>query len=216
MIKISVFSTDILFANMLRGELELANKEYLVKINECEASEGLSIDGDGGVVVIDLDSLYGKMNFFGCAVIGFSRFEATLSAEIKNKCKAILHRPFLVDHLIYAVQKAVSNMDEPGSLLPEETNKRLYLDMASSCVEIDGRTVHLSDNEAAILNILMERIGEPVSRDEIGERLSSSAGNMSDVYICHLRSKLEDGGSERFIYTVRGKGYMLKVNYKNF
>lgn len=214
MIKISVLSTDVLLANMLRGELELVNKEYSVKINEHEASERTCVDCAGGVVVVDLDSAYGAMNFSDGTVIGFSRFEEKLPVEIKNKCKAILHRPFLVDHLTYAVQKAVSSVGETGSLFPEEKNKRMHLDMAQSSVEIDGRIVHLSDNEAAILKILMENIGEPVSRDEIGARLSSSAGNIGDVYICHLRSKLEDGGSERFIYTVRGKGYMLKVNDK--
>ena len=212
MIKIAVFSPDILFASMLRGELESINKEYSVKINEYEALEGKLVDDDVGVVVVDLDSLYGTMNFSCGTVIGFSRFEEKLPIEIKNKCKAVLHRPFLIENFRNSVQKIVSGDGEIYNLFVRENTKRMNLDTASSSVEIDGRTVHLSENEAAILSVLMERIGEPVSREELGKRLSSSGGNMGDVYICHLRSKLEDGGSERFIYTVRGKGYMLKVD----
>ena len=123
MIKIAVLSPDILFASMLRGELESINKEYSVKINEYEALEGKLVDDDVGVVVVDLDSLYGTMNFSCGTVIGFSRFEEKLPIEIKNKCKAVLHRPFLIENFRNSVQKIVSGDGEIDNLFVRENTK---------------------------------------------------------------------------------------------
>ena len=33
---------------------------------------------------------------------------------------------------------------------------------------------------------------------------------MGDVYICHLRRKIDNKLGLKLIYTIRGKGYMLK------
>ena len=49
-----------------------------------------------------------------------------------------------------------------------------------------------------------------VLREEIDAILSVDDGNMSDVYICHLRRKLDNKLGLKLIYTIRGKGYMLK------
>jgi DNA-binding response OmpR family regulator len=62
-----------------------------------------------------------------------------------------------------------------------------------------------------MLTLLYERAGEPVSREELSAVLSSSEGNMCDVYICKLRTKLESVSNRKLIYTVRSKGYALKL-----
>ena len=41
--------------------------------------------------------------------------------------------------------------------------------------------------------------------------LGKDSGNMCDVYICKLRSKLSSVSNEKVIFTVRNKGYMLKL-----
>ena len=92
-----------------------------------------------------------------------------------------------------------------------DENKNFTLDSDESSLELFGKKVHLSKNEYAMLDKLAENVGLPVSREELNKVLSSSVGNMCDVYICHLRAKLESVSDKKLIFTVREKGYMLKI-----
>lgn len=78
---------------------------------------------------------------------------------------------------------------------------------------IDGRPVKLSPRERALLELLLRRRGQIVTRDEI---LPTAFGydfdpgtNLVDVHVTHLRGKLEGGGVR--IESVRGVGYRLTV-----
>ena len=86
----------------------------------------------------------------------------------------------------------------------------ICIDRAQSSVIVDGERYTLSDYELKVFELLCERTGEAVSRDEINALLGACGGNIGDVYICRLRKKLEADGARRLIYTVRGKGYMIK------
>ena len=72
---------------------------------------------------------------------------------------------------------------------------------------INGERVELSKNEALILTELCHACGGVVSRARIMELLSATDGNISDVYICFLRKKLEKQLQKRLIFTHRNKGY---------
>ena len=45
---------------------------------------------------------------------------------------------------------------------------------------------------------------------ELSKLIGGASGNMCDVYICMLRKKIDDQFGVKLIYTVRGKGYMIK------
>ena len=70
--------------------------------------------------------------------------------------------------------------------------------------------IPLSENEYKVLSLLCENRGEPVEREKIYLLLGAEDGNMGDVYICHLRRKIDNKLGLKLIYTIRGKGYMLK------
>ena len=61
--------------------------------------------------------------------------------------------------------------------------------------------------------LLFSRVGQVVSREQIlsevwnGDQGASS--NVIEVYVRYLRQKLEEGGEERLIHTIRGRGYSL-------
>jgi two-component system, OmpR family, phosphate regulon response regulator OmpR len=72
--------------------------------------------------------------------------------------------------------------------------------------------VHLTQAEAALLSVLVRRVGTPVSRDELAEQANFS-GNVRtvDVQMTRLRRKIErDPKYPRYLQTVRGTGYVLK------
>ena len=74
------------------------------------------------------------------------------------------------------------------------------------------REVSLTQRECELFSLLLSRIGECVSREEMDSSLwnGETAGNCSDVYICYLRKKLEKIAGPGVLISVRGRGYMLK------
>lgn len=76
------------------------------------------------------------------------------------------------------------------------------------------KTVALSFYEVEILRLLHERAGEPVTRDEILEKIWGMSGHGSsrsvDNFVVKLRKKIEeDASSPRHIVTIYGTGYKL-------
>jgi len=57
---------------------------------------------------------------------------------------------------------------------------------------------------------LYQNRGETVNRETIDMLLGADDSNMGDVYICHLRRKIDNKLGLKLIYTIRGKGYTLK------
>ncbi|MNI78180.1 Transcriptional activator protein CzcR [compost metagenome] len=73
--------------------------------------------------------------------------------------------------------------------------------------------IKLTPKEFDLLRYLMKRAGEVCERDEILQEVwgydFSTGTNVVDVYIRHLRSKVDKGQVNKLIHTVRGKGYMV-------
>jgi DNA-binding response OmpR family regulator len=77
-----------------------------------------------------------------------------------------------------------------------------------------GRTaIQLTAKEFALLEFLMLRAPEPVTRSEIVEHVwdchFDSETNLVDVYINRLRQKVDQGHPTKLIFTLRGSGYRL-------
>ncbi len=89
----------------------------------------------------------------------------------------------------------------------------VVLDPVRHLVQLEGRQVDLSPREFALLEFLMHRPGEVVTRTEILEHVwdhaYDGASNVVNVYIGHLRRKLEAPVGRPLIRTVRGVGYVL-------
>jgi len=77
-----------------------------------------------------------------------------------------------------------------------------------------GKTVALSFYEVELLRMLSERDGQPVTRDEILEKIwgvsSASSTRGVDNVVVKLRKKIEDDAANpRHIVTIYGTGYKL-------
>ena len=73
--------------------------------------------------------------------------------------------------------------------------------------------IRRTGGEAALLQALARRVGEVLSREEIGAALGTpEAGERAiDVQVTRLRRKVEtDPREPRFIQTVRHRGYVLR------
>lgn len=80
-------------------------------------------------------------------------------------------------------------------------------------VRRSNRTIDLTPREYALLEFLTLRQGEVVTRMSIWEHVyefnSDASSNVVDVFISHLRKKLDLPGLPPLIHTRRGHGYML-------
>jgi DNA-binding response OmpR family regulator len=77
-----------------------------------------------------------------------------------------------------------------------------------------GKTTPLSFYEVELVRLLYERAGQPVTRDEILEKIwgvSSNASTRSvDNFVVKLRRKIEENATDpRHIVTIYGTGYKL-------
>jgi len=79
-----------------------------------------------------------------------------------------------------------------------------------------GSVIELSPKEYSLLEYLALNAGRTLSRSMIVEKIwdQSFEGLTSivDVYISHLRRKVDEGRARKLIRTVRGLGYMLDVH----
>ena len=88
----------------------------------------------------------------------------------------------------------------------------LVYDQAGRVASIDGKMIDLSARELGLLEVLLQRAGRMVSKDQLVERLcewgEEVSNNAIEVYIHRLRKKIEKGPIR--IATVRGLGYCLE------
>jgi len=91
----------------------------------------------------------------------------------------------------------------------------LTLDCIRRRVTRAGQGIDLAPKEFSILEYLMRNKGRALSRTMIVEHVwdmdYDGLTNIVDVYIRHLRSKVDDNHPAKLIQTVRGVGYMIEA-----
>src|SRR5579864_2018688 len=123
-----------------------------------------------------------------------------------------LTKPFAFVELLARV-RALLRRGQP-------TPERLVVDdLALDCIRRKvtraAESIELAPKEFGILEYMMRNKGRPLSRTMIVEHVwdmdYDGLTNIVDVYIRHLRSKIDDRFPQKLIQTVRGIGYMIEV-----
>jgi DNA-binding response OmpR family regulator len=101
---------------------------------------------------------------------------------------------------------------EPMTLLRLHT---LELDPTSLEVRRDGKRIDLTNKEFRLLEYLLRRKGAVVTRgmilDHVWDMRYDGGSNLVEVYINYLRRKIDHDFEPKLIHTVRGAGYVLRV-----
>jgi len=115
-------------------------------------------------------------------------------AELMARIKALLRR---------------GSVDRPNVLRVAD----LEVDRLSQHVRRASRRIELTAKEYALLEYLMANAGRVLSRtmiiDHVWDQSFDGATNIVDVYVRHLRTKVDDGHDYKLIRTVRGVGYKI-------
>jgi DNA-binding response OmpR family regulator len=89
----------------------------------------------------------------------------------------------------------------------------LELDRLSQQVKRAGQRIELTSKEYSLLEYLVSNAGRVLSRTMIIEHVWDQSfdgiTNIVDVYVRHLRSKVDDPYEQKLIRTVRGVGYTV-------
>jgi two-component system copper resistance phosphate regulon response regulator CusR len=126
-----------------------------------------------------------------------------------------LVKPFAFVELLARVRVLLRR----GQPMPERLQVgELMLDCIRRKVTRSGENIELAPKEFAILEYMMRNRGRPLSRTMIVEHVwdmdYDGLTNIVDVYIRHLRSKIDDRFPAKMIHTIRGIGYMLDAPEK--
>ena len=124
-----------------------------------------------------------------------------------------LTKPFAFAELLARVEALLRR--RPGAA--ESTVLRvadLEFDLLSRRVTRGGREIELTAREQKLLEFLMRREGQVVTRTMLLEGVwdlhFDPQSNLVDVHISRLRQAIDRGADRLLIHTVRGSGYVLK------
>ena len=123
-----------------------------------------------------------------------------------------LTKPFAFEELLARVRALMRRgLVEPRTVLRVAD---LELDPATRKVQRAGREIGLTSREFAVLEYLMRHSGNVVTRNMIADHVwdisYDSGSNIVEVYINHLRRKVDQDFELKLIHTLRGAGYSVR------
>lgn len=122
-------------------------------------------------------------------------------------------KPFHFEELLARVQALLRRSG--GWAQPVLRCGAVALDPRTQEVTVNDRRVDLTSFEYRILEYLIHRAGEVISKSELTERLYAQDfdrdSNTIEVFIGRLRRKLDPDDSLKPIETLRGRGYRLAL-----
>ena len=203
-----------------------------------ERGYAVDVAGDGEIAIVQaattdydivlLDVLLPKTDGFaacrairdsGCAVpILMLTARDSVESRIEGlDCGAddYLVKPFDFGELLARLRALIRRGRHP--ILPDRLSAgSLVLDTRSRRVRLASRELSLTTKEYALLEYLVRRAGDVVSRGDIAEHVWDEhydlLSNVVDVYIQRLRRKLDRPGADSWIRTRRGEGYQLEAD----
>lgn len=126
-----------------------------------------------------------------------------------------LVKPFALEELLARVKALLRRRNPPDIAREVLRFEDLELDMATRQARRGSRLIELSTTEYELLALFLRNPRIVLTRallmDRIWGRDFEGGPNVLEVYIGHLRNKLEQYGEKRLIQTVRGAGYVLRM-----
>ena len=125
-----------------------------------------------------------------------------------------LIKPFSTEELLARVRALLRRLQRQTKALSLLTLGEVRIDLVKQTAQRGRKPVHLTAKEFAMLRLLAETPGEPVSRerflDIVWGYTAFPTTRTVDNHIASLRSKLEPNPDQpRWIKTVHGVGYRL-------
>jgi len=118
---------------------------------------------------------------------------------------------------IRAILRRAAPKEASAPNIERLTSGKLSLHLGTRSVTWEAQDVPLTGTEFSVLEILVRRAGQVISKDEMTEqalnRKLTPYDRSIDVHVSNIRKKINAAGSTKdLIINVRGAGYMLTMN----
>lgn len=235
MTKILVVEDEAKIARFV--ELELTHEGYEVdKVNNGRSAVEQALENDYDLVLLDI--LLPQLN--GMEVLRRIRKEKDVPVILLTARDAVMDKvagldagaddyitkPFAIEELLARIRVALKRREVQASTpVPEgqavvEPDRHVLsahgvtLDVERHEVVANGEPIELTNREFEVLKALMENLNIVMSRERLAQLACGydfvGETNIIDVYIRHLRSKIDDRYGIKLITTVRGVGYVIR------
>jgi DNA-binding response OmpR family regulator len=130
-----------------------------------------------------------------------------------------LTKPFSFTEQQSRAQALLRRVQQAGGntrLQAELAFQGLHLDSHRKMVTREGQRIHLQPREFELLEYLLHNPGRVLSKtmilEHIWEYSFDPQTNVVNVLVCRLRSKIDKNFSIKLLHSLRGVGYVLKVD----
>lgn len=199
------YNVEVAFDGEKGEELATARKYDLIILD-------ILMPGKDGLSV--LKDLRAKQIFTPVLVI-------TAKGSVDDKVKGLdsgaddyLVKPFAIAELLARVRSLLRRGGAEKSTTLAVGD--LILDLVSHKARRGQTSIELTAKEYTLLEYFMRNTNKVLSRTVISEHIWNynfdTGTNIIDVYINHLRNKIDGASAKKLIHTVRGVGYMMKAS----
>lgn len=223
-VRIFIVEDEPRIARFLQIELEHEGFETATEDNGQRAFERVGQE-NFDLVLLDV-MLPGMDGFEVCKRIReFSNIPIimlTAKDEVEDKVNGLdlgaddyITKPFAIQELLARIRAALrKHKAAEGPEGEKLTCKNLILYPSRYEVTVNGEEVQLTKKEYLLLEYMLRNKRNVLTRDQILQEVwgydYTGDTNVVDVYIRYLRAKIDERFGDKYIYTVRGVGYVIK------
>lgn len=208
-------------------ELELIHEGYATE-KASDGRTGLDKALEGHFDLIVLDVMLPELNGFevlrrlrktsSVPVIMLTARDAVMDkvAGLDGGADDYMTKPFAIEELLARIRLILKKQTKVVTEKPEHalSCNKLVMDPDAYEVRYDGELVELTHREFELLKVLLENKNIVVNRDTLLQKVCGydymGETNLVDVYVRHIRNKLDEKYDVKMIKTVRGVGYVIK------
>jgi len=223
-VRILLVEDELKVASFIRSALE--EQSYAVDVSH-DGEEGYDLAESTDYDLIVLDIMLPKVDGFQVLRRLRTRKPAlpvlilTARGSVEDRVRGLdlgaddyLVKPFALAELIARVRALLRR--GVREVVNDLRIDDLVLDAARRRVTRAGKPIDLSNKEYSLLEYLMRNANHVVTRSMIAEHVwdasFDSFTNVIDVYINHLRNKIDRNAPRKLIQSVRGVGYRLSAS----
>ena len=134
---------------------------------------------------------------------------------LDNGADDYLPKPFAIEELLARIRVIIRRKERQNDKKDLVLSfKDLELDVESRLLKKGEQLIELTKKEYDLLSMFMKNSNRVLTRELILERIwgydSEIETNVIDVYVRHLRNKLNTSDKENYIQTMRGMGYVMR------
>ncbi|AOZ91099.1 response regulator transcription factor [Paenibacillus crassostreae] len=158
-----------------------------------------------------------RIKFFPIMVLSHMELDENVVNAFRLGANEYINKPVVNDILLLRILNIFNllSIKQLENYLPIQIGE-LHIDLRSRQVMRNLQAVVLTPKEYDLMLYLARHVNQVCSRDQILKEVwkyeYAMGTNVVDVYIRYLRLKIDKGHRDKMIHTLRGVGYILRVN----